>query len=270
LNINAIIVDDEPHAREGLKIRLEEYPSINVVKECSSGFEAIEQINLLKPSLVFLDIQMPEMNGFEVLEKITIDPLPLIIFVTAYDKYALKAFECHAFDYLLKPISDERFEKTMRVVTSEMNRRNLEEYAAKLKSVVNDYLNTVAGESYKKEKSESAEKTFITRLMIKSKEHLSFILIDEIDWIESAGDYVYIHTNSNKYIIRETMVSLEEKLNPKNFIRIHRSAIVNVDKIKSLKPNEHGDYEVFLHSGARLKLSRTYRSKFNEVIGNTF
>lgn len=270
MNINTIIVDDEPHAREGLKIRLEEFPNIKIVKECSSGLEAIEQINTLKPSLVFLDIQMPEMNGFEVLEKIVVDSLPLIIFVTAYDKYALKAFEFHAFDYLLKPISDERFEKTMRVVISEMGRRNLEEYAAKLKAVVNDYLNSVTGATNKNDKSGSVDKTFISRLMIKSKEHLSFILIDEIDWIESAGDYVYIHTNSNKYIIRETMVSLEEKLNPKNFIRIHRSAIVNVDKIKSLKPNEHGDYEVFLYSGAKLKLSRTYRSKFNEIIGNTF
>jgi len=140
VKVRTIIVDDEPHAREGIRIRLKDFKNVQIVGECSSGLEAVKSIDALKPDLLFLDIQMPEMNGFEVLKKVTVTHIPVIIFVTAYDKYAINAFECHAVDYLLKPISEGRFKNALQAAFSEISHRNLEHYASKLKSVVDDYL----------------------------------------------------------------------------------------------------------------------------------
>jgi two-component system, LytTR family, response regulator len=270
MKIRAIIVDDEPHAREGIRLRLKKYSNIQIVEECSSGKKAVAAINSLYPNLIFLDIQMPEMNGFEVLSKITVSPLPFIIFVTAFDKYAIQAFEYHALDYLLKPISEARFNEALQVAIAEVNHRNLELYASKLKSAVNDYLSIVDGRIEKTHSAEEkGDKNYLNRLMIKSREQISMISIDEIDWIESAGDYVYVHSKSQKHIVRDTLTSLEKRLNPQKFIRIHRSAIVNIEQIKSLKPNVHGDYDVFLHNGDKLKLSRSFRAQFQKVTGNS-
>jgi two-component system, LytTR family, response regulator len=270
MNIRTLIVDDEPHAREGIRIRLKESPNIEIIGECSSGVEALEFIHELKPDLVFLDIQMPEMNGFEIVQKIEMKPVPIIIFVTAYDAYAVKAFEYHALDYLLKPINDKRFKDMLKSVISEVSHRNLEKYSNTLRLLVNEYFEKLEnndGESpIGKQKSKN---TFLTRLMIKAKDHISIISSDEIDWIESAGDYVYVHSNSRKHIVRETLTSLEEKMDPRRFARIHRSAIVNIEKIKSLHLNESGDYDVFLHTGTKLKLSRTYRDHFQNIMKNT-
>jgi two-component system LytT family response regulator len=269
LKIRTIIIDDEPHAREGIKIRLKDYYDILVVGECSSGTEAVELINSVVPDLLFIDIQMPGMNGFEVLRNITINPMPIIIFVTAYDKYAVRAFEYHALDYLLKPINDERFNETLKRAVSEINNRSLAIYADKLKSLIDYYLNSVENSEVKETKL-AKNKKYINRLTIKVKENISIISVDEVDWIESAGDYVYIHTDTKKYLIRETLSSLEEKLDPLKFVRIHRSTIVNIDKIKNLRSNEHGDYDVYLYNGVRLKLSRTFRSHFQNLLGNSF
>lgn len=271
MNIRALIIDDEPHAREGIRIRLQEFTNIEILGECSSGTEAVEAINYLKPDLIFLDIQMPEMNGMEVLQKISVSPLPLVIFVTAFDKYALKAFDYHALDYLLKPINDNRFRETIQLAVSEINHRNLESYASKLRSMVTDYFNISNG-SFEEPKIDFVidKKNYLTRLMIKSRDNVSIISVNDIDWLESARDYVYVHTTSHKYIIRDTLHSLEQKFDPQKFTRIHRSAIVNIDKIKNLRANEHGDFDVFLYNGVKLKLSRTYRNHFQNVMGNTF
>lgn len=269
MKIRTLIVDDEPHAREGIRIRLKEYRNIRIVGECSSGGEAVSSINALYPDLLFLDIQMPEMNGFEVLQKITVTPLPIIIFVTAYDKYAIKAFECHALDYLLKPISDERFKEALRIALVEIKHRNLERYSEKLKSVASDYLALTDGDAEQQSHQISQEvKRYLNRLMIKFKDQIFMVPVHEIDWIEAAGDYVYVHAKSQKHIVRETLASLEQRLDPAQFIRIHRSAIVNVEKIKSFHPNEHGDYDVYLQSGIKLKLSRTHRVHFQKITGN--
>ncbi len=265
-----MIVDDEQHARDGIRIRLEEYPVVEIVGECASGAEAVAAINDLRPDLVFLDIQMPEMNGFEVLGAVNVDPMPVVVFVTAYDKYAVKAFEVHAFDYLLKPIEDKRFRVTLKMALSQLTGRSLTAYALNLRKMVDDYLGVEeARRDSIEENTFEAGARFIDRIAIKSGGQVSMIPVSEIDWIESAGDYVYIHSNSRKHIIRETMKSLEEKINPGQFVRIHRSTIVNIDRIKSLKSNEHGDFEVNLHNGERLKLSRSYRSRFQKVIGNS-
>jgi len=207
------------------------------------------------------------MNGFEVLKKITVNPIPVIIFVTAYDTYAIKAFECHALDYLLKPIGEDRFKNALQAAFSEISHRNLELYASKLKSVVDDYLEVTEESSDMAQGTERA-RHYLDRLMIKSKDQVSVIPIQEIEWIESAGDYVYVHSSSQKHIFRETLIALEQRLDPQKFIRIHRSTIVNVEKIKMLRLNEHSDFDVFLVNGVKLKLSRTYRAHFEKMTGN--
>jgi len=268
--VRAVIVDDEPHAREGIRIRLEKYRDIKVVGECASGSEAVEVINELEPDLLFLDIQMPGINGFEVLQRIKVDTLPVIVFITAYDKYAVKAFEYHALDYLLKPINEEHFDEMIRIAVSQISRRNFESYADKLELLVKDYLKLAKGEYVVPQvRSGDSAKEFLSCLTIKSKGQISLVPVQEIDWIESAGDYVYIHSNGRKQIARETLVSLERRMDPRKFVRIHRSAIVNLEKIKTLKPNEHGDYEICLQNGDRLKLSRSYRGHFQKVIGSS-
>lgn len=270
MKIRAIIVDDELHAREGIRIRLQEYPEVEVVRECSSGAEAVSAINEISPDLLFLDIQMPEMNGFEVLQRISVSPPPIVVFVTAYDKYAVKAFEVHALDYLLKPIGEERFRETLSIVLSQVSQRNIEAYARNLKQMVNEYVSVagedddIAGYGYRENQSK-----YLDRLVIKSRDRISMLPVVEINWIESAGDYVYVHTDSSKHIIRQTLRALESKIDPAKFVRIHRSTIVNIEKIRSLRPNDHGDFEVYLHTGEHLKLSRSFRSHFQKVIGNS-
>ena len=266
MKIHTLIVDDEPHAREGIRIRLKEFPAIEIIGECGSGNDAVKVINTQRPDLLFLDIQMPEMNGFEVIKNIRVNPLPVIIFVTAFDKYAIKAFECHAVDYLLKPMREDRFRMAMHAALSEISHRNLDLYAHKLRSVVNDYLE-ITEEKTQSAHAPSAQK-YLDRLMIKSKDHISVIPVQEIEWMESAGDYVYVHTNSQKHIFRETLTALELKLDPQKFVRIHRSTIVNVEKIKKLHLNKHSDFDIYLVSGVQLKLSRTYRTHFEQTTGN--
>lgn len=267
MKATVLIVDDEPHAREGIRIRLEEYSDISIVGECTSGREAVDSIAELKPDLVFLDIQMPEMNGFEVLQSLDSDCLPIIIFVTAFDKYALKAFEHHALDYLLKPVSDERFKQSMKLALAEVNHRNLEVYTSKLKSVVNEYFKITGNGAASPKVDYLTNKNVLSRLMIKNRDQITIVSVDEIDWIESAGDYVYLHSDKKKYLIRETLTSMEQKMDSAKFVRIHRSSIVNIEKIKSMKQTEHGDLDVFLSDGTKLKLSRTYRSNFQNAIG---
>ncbi|OGV09757.1 MAG: hypothetical protein A2499_18150 [Stygiobacter sp. RIFOXYC12_FULL_38_8] len=268
MRAKVLIIDDEPHAREGIRIRLGEFPEVNIVGECSSGKEAVQTIIQLKPDIVFLDIQMPEMNGFEVLQNLTQDCMPVVIFVTAYDEYALKAFEHHALDYLLKPVNEERFRETLKYALTEVTHRSLEVYSNKLKSVVNEYLKVLDKEPEVEQVDYVSSKNVLSRLMIKTKDQISIISVDEIDWIESAGDYVYIHSDRKKYLIRETLTSLEQKMDAQKFVRIHRSSIVNIDKIKSMRQNEHGDFDVYLNDGTKLKLSRTYRVNFQKAIGS--
>lgn len=268
MKVRTVIVDDERHAREGIRIRLKEFKEIEVVGECASGSEAVAVINELKPDLLFIDIQMPEMNGFEVLTRLTVDPTPIVVFVTAYDKYAVKAFEFHALDYLLKPIGEQRFRETLKIALSQLSKRNLDSYARNLREMVGDYL-SMSGETGEVESGPDTRRGYLDRLAIKTKDRISMLPVSDIDWIESADDYVYIHSDLNKHIVRQTLTFLESRIDPGKFVRIHRSTIVNVDRIKSLRPNEHGDFEVFMQTGERLKLSRSYRARFQKVIGNS-
>ena len=262
-------MDDEPHAREGIRIRLRDYPGVQIAGECSSGTEAVGMIDKLKPDLVFLDVEMPGLNGFDVLRRVTMNPLPIVVFVTAYEKYAVKAFEFHALDYLLKPINEERFAQTLDRIVSELDRNNLEVYTRKLRSLQEDYFNGKVERENSSFNPATGSSQYLARLTVKTRDQISVIPVDIIDWMESAGDYVYVHTGGQKHIIRETLSSLEKRMSPDKFVRIHRSTIVNVEKIKSLRPNEHGDFDVSLTDGSKLKMSRSYRDHFRRVIGNS-
>jgi two-component system, LytTR family, response regulator len=266
MTIRTIIVDDEPHAREGIRLRLQDYPDLSIVAECASGNEAVQAINTLQPELVFLDIQMPELNGFEVLQHVTLDPMPIIIFVTAFDRYAIRAFDFHALGYLLKPISEPRFAETMKVALGEISHRSLEKYGEKLKALLQGYLEMLSREDEKAQPA-SISRKYPDRIMVKLKDVVTIVRVGEIYWIESGGDYVYIHLEEKKHILREALASLEQRLDPGGFVRIHRTAIVNVEKIKHLRTNDHGDYDIHLTNGVRLRLGRTYRAHFQEVVG---
>lgn len=262
--IRAIIIDDEPLSREGIRIRLNKYNSVKIIAEYANGEEAVEYVNRLKPDLIFLDISMPGKNGFEVLNEITMNPLPMTIFITAYDQFALRAFEYHAVDYLLKPIDDERFSKSIENTLKEFENRSVYDYVEKLKVLVKN----VMGADITKDTFNNtlSRKSYLNRIMIKLRDSIQIIPVDDVLYIESADDYVYVHTESAKNILRETLASIESKLDPLKFVRIHRSTIVNIGKVVKLKQNKYGDYDVFLSGDVRLKLTRTFKDHFQRMV----
>lgn len=241
--IEVIVVDDEPLACKRLKKLLSEDDEIEIVAVCENGMEAIEEINNKEPDLVFLDIQMPEISGFDVLKNIDVE-MPVTVFVTAYDEYALKAFEVHALDYLMKPFKKERFKDSLGRA-----KKNIEQGKEML---VNDKINDLL--EYLEPNQEP-----ISRILVKSADRYFFINDSDIDWIESEGNYVRIHTRKKSYLIRETMINMETKLDSDTFFRIHRSTIINVDKVKEMEPWFHGDYKVIMYNGEKLTLSRNYK-----------
>jgi len=245
-NIKAIIVDDEPPARLNLRALLKAVPDIDLVKECGNGREAVACIRAIEPDLVFLDVQMPEMDGFEVLEQLSGQPLPVIIFVTAYDQYALKAFEVSALDYLLKPFDDARFHKALTQARRQIEQQDASDLGRKLMALMGS----------REIRADASPSRYLTRLMVKTAGRVIFIRTEEIDWIEAYDNYVRLHVGGKSHLLRQTMNELEAALNPEQFARIHRSTIVNLDRVKELHPhfNEH---LVILRDGTELKLSRT-------------
>lgn len=247
-------MDDEPPGRTMVRQMLNNSPGIEVVGECENGYEAIEAVSKTRPDLMFLDVQMPEVDGFAVLEAIPADDLPYVIFVTAYDQYAVRAFEVHALDYLLKPFDRERFEQAM-----ERARRQI--LGAGNKSL-NRQLLTLLEEN-------RSQQQYVERLIIKTEGRVFFLKTDEIAWIEAEGNYVGLHVEKKKYLFRESISSLETRLDPRKFQRIGRSAIVNIDCINELQPWFRGDYKVILHDGTELKLSHRYRDNLHKHLGGT-
>ena len=241
--IKVIIVDDEPPARRNLRALLKHEPDIELVKECGDGRDAVSQIRALQPDLVFLDVQMPELNGFEVLEQLAGHPLPVIIFVTAYDQYALQAFAVSALDYLLKPFDDARFHKALAQARKQIEQQDASELGKKLLTLLGEV------------KPDAPR--YVTRLMVKTTGRVIFVRADEIDWIEAYDNYVRLHTSGKAHLLRQTMNELEANLNPEQFARIHRSTIVNLDRIKELHPHFNGESLVILRDGTELKLSRS-------------
>lgn len=253
--IRAMIVDDEPPARRNLRALLKRDPEIELVRECGNGREAVAAIRALAPDLVFLDVQMPELDGFEVLDRLAGQPLPVIIFVTAYDQYALKAFEVSALDYLLKPFSDERFGKALEQAKRLLAQQDSIELGRKLLRLMGA-----------RDLDPNAPR-YLTRLMVKTTGRVIFVRTDEIDWIEAYDNYVRLHTGGKAHLLRQTMNELEASLNPEQFARIHRSTIVNLDRVRELHPHFNGESVVILHDGTELKLSRSRKDGFEQLLG---
>jgi two-component system LytT family response regulator len=260
--VRALIVDDEPLARRTIKDLLAGDPDIEIVGECSTGLEAVNFINKRPPDLLFLDIQMPGMNGFETLAKIDYERIPAIIFVTAFDQYALKAFEVHALDYLLKPFNDKRFEETLRKAKAHIELREINNLSQSLLNLLADH----AG----KETLEVKRKSFLTRFMIRAGGRVVFVEASDVDWVSADDYYVKLHVSGKSHLLRVSMNELEEKLDPKRFLRIHRSTIINFDRVKELHQNPNGEYVVVLKNGTELKLSRSRRECLERLIMNDY
>ena len=249
--IRTLIVDDEPLARRNLRLLLEKDPQVEIVGECGNGREAVKAIGDLSPHLIFLDIQMPEMDGFDVLERVGPDHIQAIIFVTAFDQYALKAFDVHALDYLLKPFDDERFANALRRAKAQIEAREINRLSRRLLALLDER------ESQRARSSRQSD--YLTRLMIKVSGRVMLLKVNEIDFIEADGNYAKLHVGRKAHLLREKMHDLEARLDPAKFVRIHRSVIVNLDRIKEMQPHFNGDYIIILEDGRQLRLSRTRR-----------
>lgn len=252
--IRTVIVDDEPLARRGIVAQLKAEADIEIIAECGNGRDAVAILEAEKPDLVFLDVQMPELDGFGVLEAIRLERLPAVIFVTAYDKYALRAFDVHAMDYLLKPFDPERFTTALQRARAQIERQNISDLSDRLQNLIDDL---------------KANRKYAERIVIKSSGRIFFLGIEEIDWIEAADNYVRLHAGRTSHLLRETMSSIEKRLDPSQFMRVHRSTIINVKRIKELHPLFHGEYEIALLDGTRVTSGRGYRDRLQELFGNT-
>lgn len=261
--LRTIIVDDEPLARRGLQLRLQEFADIDLVAQCSHGAEAVERVAELRPDLMFLDVQMPGMDGFQTLAAMPDAERPLVVFVTAFDHFAVRAFEACALDYLLKPVDESRLAGSLDRAREALAERGAEIQRERLLAL----LRQVSGKPDLQLADALADGDSATRardvLAIKDAGRIVRVPTAAIRWIEAAGDYMCVHTDSETHILRATLREMEEQLDPRRFPRIHRSTIVNVARVKSLRPHINGEYFLSLDSGHELKLSRSYRDKLD-------
>jgi two-component system LytT family response regulator len=249
--LRTVIVDDEELARDRIHSLLAAEPDVEVVGVCADGPTAVETIDRMQPDLVFLDVQMPGMDGFEVLDAIDPAHAPAVVFVTAYDGHALRAFEIHALDFLLKPFDQIRFEKALERARGQIARATPSMLDSRLVSLLEELRD---------------ERKYAERMIVKSSGRVFFVRTEDIDWVEASGNYVKIHTKSDAHLLRESMKNMEVKLDPKTFVRIHRSAIVNIDSIKELEPWFHGEYIVIMRDGTRLTASRVFSDRLSALI----
>ena len=246
--MRVLIVDDEPIARRGLRRLLESEPDVEIVGEASNGTAAIEAIEELKPDLVFLDIQMPEMDGLEVVAAVTPEKMPPVVFVTAYDKYAIDAFDLNAADYVLKPVDPERFGRALARARDRMSGRG-DDLTQRLMRVL-----------------ETARPARPERLVVRSAGRIQFVRTDEIDWINAEDNYVRIYASGKTYLMRETVGGIEQRLDPERFLRIRRSTIVRIDRIKEIRPLLNGTYELLLDDGTRVTSARRFREQIEKLV----
>ncbi len=270
MKIKTVIVDDEALSRRGIEVRLRGAGDFEVVGECGNGRDAVRMIQRERPDLVFLDIQMPAFSGFEVLTRVPQDDLPLVVFVTAYDQYALRAFEASALDYLLKPIDAQRFDLTLERVRQNLVARHAMDQRDKLMAVVAEM--TGSGELDIEALLAQGGTALDTRrpqiLPIRQGRHTARVPVASIQWIDAAGDYMCVHAEGTTHILRGTMKQLEEILDPALFQRVHRSTIVNLRYVRSLRAHMNGEYFLTLDGGQELKLSRSYRDKIEYFLGD--
>ncbi len=251
MRIRALIVDDEPPARERLRRFLDAEEDVDVIGECATGVDAVEAIEREAPHVIFLDVQMPGMNGFEVLQALDVSQLPAIIFVTAHDEYALRAFDVHAIDYLLKPFSHDRFSDALGRARAQLTRTGLAALDRRLAALLEDLKNGQGARA---------------RLIVRSGGRVVFVRTAEVDCVEAAANYVRLHLHGESYTLRESMKNIEARLPPEMFLRIHRSTIVNIDRIKELQPWFHGEHIAILQDGTKLTVSRAYTERLQELI----
>jgi two-component system LytT family response regulator len=251
--LRTVIVDDEPLARDKLRNFLQRHADLDLVGEASDDLEAVEVINRLKPDLVLLDIQMPELDGLEVVSALDQDPLPQIVFITAYDQYAVKAFELGAVDYLLKPVAPDRFDLAIARALERQKEARPDELAERLSRAL---------------EALAPSRPRLERFLVKERDRSRFVSLAEIHWIESAGNYLKLHTKEESHLVRATMTEVEARLDPRAFARIHRTTIVNLTRVKYLEPWSHGDQRVVLENGERLTLSRRYRDRLPATLGD--
>ncbi len=263
--IKTIIVDDEPLARRGLRARLERHADVNVIAECQNGLDAVSAISQHRPDLVFLDIQMPGLNGFQVIQRLRElnQPIPLIVFVTAYDSYAIKAFDVHALDYLLKPADDERLTGALDKVRDYLTNQYQDAQSRKLAGLVADLTGDDCEEILRKLANGEAIETnpYPEVLAIKDGSEVTRVAVQDIQWVDAAGDYMCVHAIDGMHIMRKTMKELEQELNPQWFVRVHRSAIANIRFVKKLVSHISGEYHLILQNDTELKVSRSHRDK---------
>lgn len=249
--IRTIISDDEPLAREKLRILLASEPGVRIVAECRDGRQTINALQTYRPDLLLLDIQMPCADGFQVLSTIPADDMPLVVFTTAFDQYAIRAFEMHAVDYLLKPFDHERLHKAIERTRTELLKTNDREMTQRILDLLADT---------------RTESRVAKRLVIKVAGRVVFLDLEEIDWVEAAANYVKLHVGKESYLLRESISHISERLDPHRFVRVHRSTIVNVRRIKELQPCNSGEYILVLKDGKELSCSRGYRSGLRHLI----
>ncbi|HKV35025.1 MAG TPA: LytTR family DNA-binding domain-containing protein [Pyrinomonadaceae bacterium] len=251
--IRTLIIDDVQLARERLKRCLADHPDVEVVGECDNGDKAVKDIRALTPDLIFLDVQMPALNGFGVLEALKAERMPVVIFVTAYNEYAIQAFEVNALDYLLKPVDSERLSKAVQRAKAHLAQPDQgDDLDSRFRAMLEDI---------------KTGSKFLKRLTIKLTGRTILLPTDEIDWIETYGNYLKVHAGRESHLIRGTMQSLETKLDTQKFVRVHRSVIVNIEKVKEIYPRSNGDQDLVLQNGQQLMLSRNYRDRFFAVLG---
>jgi two-component system LytT family response regulator len=251
--MNVLLVDDEPLAREGLKLLLAEEPDIGAIAEARNGAEAVTMIRAQKPDLVFLDVQMPQMDGFGVLRELGAEGMPPVIFVTAHDQYAIRAFEVNAIDYLLKPVTRERFQQALVRVRERLSVQGLDNQH------VRALLQTL-----------SAAPKYLARVALRAAGRISFVNVDDILYMQAAENYVQLHLKASRHLLHVPIATLEASLDPDLFLRIHRSLIVNLKQVQELETGAHGEYIVVLKGGARLQSSRSYHEKIKAWAANPF
>ena len=261
--IRTLIVDDELNARKGIRTLLARDPELEVVGECGDGRAAVESIERLAPDLVLLDVQMPHRNGFEVLEALDLERPPILIFITAWDNYALRAFEVSALDYLLKPFSDERFYQALARAKGQHRERRAQEFSGRLLALMEHYRSTG---QVKPDASAPQGGEPLRRFFIKQGGEVNFVPAEEVDWLEAVGYYTKIHAGRRSYLLRGNLGSIEARLDPKEFARIHRSTVVNLNRVRRLKDWFNGECLVVLLDGTELKVSRRHRRRLETLL----
>ena len=263
--IRSLIVDDEALARRGLEIRLAGVDDVEICGEARNGREALQAVKRLAPDLMFLDIQMPGMDGFEVLRRIPASSMPAVIFVTAYDEFALQAFEANALDYLLKPINEERLAEALRRARQNLDVSTADEHCDRLLQFVCELTGRQMSLDNALAAAGGGAKRYPERLAIRDGSATACVNVHDIDWIDAAGDYMCIHVDGETHVLRGTMKHLEELLDPNTFVRVHRSAIVNRHRVTAMRPHRNGEYFLSLGADAELKLSRKYKGNIERI-----